>query len=137
MSGIQYRLPFAPKSLQDEAVRILAMKDGPEMIEPYKKFYKAWHEEFLSLEEATKLETELPKKKEFVAVISQFDFRHMTRTGEAQRDYWVKSLLQAETDPKAKEELRREFEDLAKDQLKLLERNVREYIAWARTQGLQ
>jgi hypothetical protein len=100
-----------PENIQEEAARIRAMTDGKEMAEAFKKLWPLWHAELLSLQEARKLEAEATGKKEFVAVISRVDERLQTQ-----------SML---------------FGTNEREKLRLLERNVREYIAWARAQGLQ
>jgi hypothetical protein len=74
-----------------------------------------WYAELLSLQEIWELENRAPARKEFVAVISRFDERLETGAFLGQEP----------------------SETAISERLRLLERNVREYIAWARTQGLQ
>jgi hypothetical protein len=108
-----WKLERMPEEIRKEAARIRDMTDGKEMADALRKLRVRWHAELLSLAEIRKLEEEAPRKKDYVAVISQFDER--LETGY----------------------LGDEDEARAREQLELLERNVREYIAWARTQGLQ
>lgn len=104
-----------PAPIREEVARVLAMDDAKAMATAFDELRVKWHAELLSLEEIRELEREAPGRKEFVAVISQFDKR--LETGHYLGD-----------DPP---------ESAVRERLELLERNVREYIAWARTQGLQ
>jgi hypothetical protein len=138
----EYKLKALSPDQQKEAARLQALQEDGALVEGFKKFLKSFHSEFLSLDEIKKLEEEGPKKKEFIAVISQFDSRFLIR----ERGYppevaeLFKKAAEAndpELQKKAEEKMRQALEEQAKQQLQTLERNVREYIAWARTQGLQ
>ncbi len=135
-----WRLQRLPPSLQGDAARIQAMPDGPEMAKAFARFSKAYHAELLSMEEIKALD-QAPGRKEFVAVISQFDGRHASRGwGDPNSDRLRQLVEEAKrtTDAKRAEAIHREILELeARDVLTVLERNVREYIAWARSQGLQ
>lgn len=137
--GRDWRLQRLPPSLQGEAARIQAMPDGPEMAVAFARFSKAYHAELLSMEEIKALD-EAPRRKEFIAVISQFDGRHLTGY-TAVRSEAVKKLLaeleKTKEPDQVKEAWRRLAELDSREVLSVLERNVREYIAWARSQGLQ
>jgi hypothetical protein len=130
--------------LQKEAARIQALPDGPEMVATLGKFFKAFHAQFLSMEEIRKLEEEAPKEKEFIAVISRFDVRHdvarrLFAEKTALREHFEKEreAKTSEERIKMREERMKRYELAVREMLETLERNVREYIAWARTQGLQ
>jgi hypothetical protein len=119
--------------LQKEAARIQGLPDGPEMVATFGKFFKSFHAQFLSMEEIRKLQEEAPKEKEFIAVISRFDVRHDV----ARRLFAEMTALEEEREVKTREERTKIYERAIREMLETLERNVREYIAWARTQGLQ
>jgi hypothetical protein len=136
----QWQINRLPKVIKDEAARISALSDGPELMEAYKKLYRAFHEELLSLEEMKFLEQEAPKKKQFIAVISQLSPRYLLLDSHLDHPE-VKTLYEQaekETDLKARDQIYRKAAKLvAASTLKTLERDVREFIAWARSQGLQ
>lgn len=138
--GRDWRLQRLPPSLQGEATRIQAMPDGPEMAKAFARFSKAYHAELLSMDEMKALD-QAPQRKEFIAVISQFDGRHVYSGWGVSNAAPLKKLLEeAEKtkDAKQVEAIYRKIHELeAQDTLTVLERNVREYIAWARSQGLQ
>lgn len=143
LASQEHRIKALSYAQQKEAARLRALlDDDASLIEGFKKFHKAFHDEFLSMAEIRKLEEEFPKKKEFVAVISQFDPRFLLRergyTAEVMELYrQAEEKKDPELRKKAEEAWRKAHEEAAKEQLTTLERNVREYIAWARTQGLQ
>jgi hypothetical protein len=136
----EHKLKGLSYAQQKEAARLRHLEDDAAVVEGFKKFIKTFHDELLSVDEIKKLEEEFPKKKEFIAVISQFDPRFLIRERG-----WTPEVMElykaAKEDPallkKAEERHRQIMEEGAKEQLKTLERNVREYIAWARSQGLQ
>lgn len=142
LSSMDWRFGAISKDLQKSAQAVLAMKDGKPMLAAYRKVHRQLHDHLLSMAEAKRLEEEAPKEKEFVAVISQFDNR-LLDYGRWHRppDPTLQKLIERynkQIDPEAQKELGRKIEALRlKKQLETLERNVREYIAWARAQGLQ
>jgi hypothetical protein len=84
----------------------------------------------LSLEEAKKLETREVANKRFIAVISAFDQR---------LEYWVEldwaELSKIPDDEERNRVMLKRQEQAARKALAKLEQSVREYIAWARSQG--
>jgi hypothetical protein len=110
-----WMLKRMPAPIREEVGRVVAMEDAKEMATAFDDLRVRWHAELLSLQEAWELEHKAPARKEFVAVISQFDERLET------------GCYRGEDPP----------DSVVRKRLELLERNVREYIAWARTQGLQ
>ena len=91
----------------------------------------------LSLVEAQKLIANGPSRGEFVAVVSQYDNRLIVSTWSTQLEA---DLAEAELLPdpaKRDAAIRAAREKAARQVVDELEQNVREYISWARSQGLQ
>ncbi|MBI3099362.1 MAG: hypothetical protein HYY93_14145 [Planctomycetes bacterium] len=93
----------------------------------------------LSLAEATRMESRAVKDREFIAVISAFDSRFEYQWYNVSEDLRKKvSEVDAIPDPSkrmvAQETLQ---EEIAREAVARLEEAVREYIAWAKSQGAQ
>ena len=94
----------------------------------------------LSLEEAERLVKRAEEGKEYVAVISQYDMRFAQsgwgpRTKERQEAYAKAAKIEDAGARRA--EYQRLAEIAAQETLQKLEKAVRQYISWARSQGLQ
>lgn len=93
----------------------------------------------LSRAEAEALERRAATDKEFVAVINGFDGRFEYMPGprnEVEQKEWETAW--SLPDPAKRQEAVRVLEErAAREALERLEQGVREYIAWARTQGAQ
>lgn len=101
-------------------------KNAPGPVDPKK----------LSLAEAKKLEERAVRDKEFIALISGFDgrFEYDRTTTPDWSKRWDES--EAIADPAKRAAAQRALEEeRARAALERLEKGVREYIAWARSQG--
>jgi hypothetical protein len=118
-----------------------SMEDVEKMREAYNKIVEKVGNERLSLSEAKALEQRAEAGKEFIAVVSQFDTRFASsgwggRSSEEMKAE-LKRIETLET-RKEKQEARRELrEQMATHGLEALEKAVRQYIHWARGQGVQ
>jgi len=94
-------------------------------------------EEKVSLREMKSLEAGDGKDRDFVAVISQrqFEYQEYPTTPELQKKFEAARLIKDDAErAKAYQELQKEA---ASETLKRLEGSVRDYLEWARGQGLQ
>jgi len=130
-----------PQQLQDEAGRIAQMTDVEETREAFAALMEKERNQKLSLAEARELEKRAVRDKEFIAVISRFDrrfitsFRGRSRTPEEKAEY--DSVAAIKDDKERLEAFRKLLERSVKRALEALETSVRQYIRWARSQGLQ
>ena len=119
----------------------LATEDDAAFRDAYSRVQEIRRREGLSLAEAVKLIERAERGDQYVAVISQFDLRYAqpgfstSRLSELQRAKH-RAIGQIE-DPVEKAAARKKFaEELARAAVERLERDVRQYIRWARSQGL-
>ncbi len=127
-SRLQYKVKneFTGK-IKEHAQRTLELTDEARFRKGFADLEKEIGRSKLSLKEARHLATIPTEKKEFIAVISLFDRRfHITR-GSRKFD--------AAT-PKSADELKKTREEQVGEVLKNLEKSVRQYLEWARSQGL-
>lgn len=136
--------PYLIDQLKDkkEAARILEIKDKKEQAQAYLKAYDIEQEseskKKLSLKEISQLEVIAKDKKKFVLVLSQYDPRLIQRAWDPVITPEIKKkLAAASSEEERKEILRNSQQQTADAILKTLEKDVRSYINWAKSQGLQ
>lgn len=125
------------QALADEIAAANALPDPARRETALQSIQEKLARRFISLEEIKKLADEAPRTKQFVAVVSQFDTRFA-------REYWSESMreemqaINSIPDPAKRDAALRELEEKsARVCIERLEQSVREYIAWARSQGAE
>ncbi len=128
------REPDAP-ALKKAFAEAQKIQDKADRAEAMEKVLEQYSTPRVSLEELRKLEQQPEVDKDFIAVISQFD-RRFVYYGWSKEYISQRKKAQAIADPaKRKAALLSIQKLMAKEALEKLEGAVREYIAWARTQG--
>jgi hypothetical protein len=137
--AIAEQWPHDPPSEESrEAREALELPPGSERDKRMRECIQHRHDRRLSLEEAKRLDEPKGKEGPFVAVISRYDPRLTIRHDPSIVKRYRSQLEEARGDPDRIEELYRQIErDQAQATLQRLEKEVREYIAWVRRQGVR
>ncbi len=128
------RLDLSPEERTD-AERFAALPPGQERIEHLLSLLATRRARLVSLREMQELEQRALRDREFIAVISQFDQRFLYHSRRAWDDAALAAIEKLPEAEREAERRRLTMEDAA-EALTNLETAVRDYLAWARTQGL-
>lgn len=138
---LQWLTSFVGADIKKEIEEIGKMEDLEKMRPAYERLSEKIGKTKLSLAEARILEKRAEEKKEYIAVISQYDRRFVTSRWGGLSPEAVdveRKRIKALKTAKEREDAWRDAEERAADDgLKALEQAVRQYIQWARSQGVQ
>ncbi len=127
----------AEKHLAKEIDAALALEDDAAFLTACKRVRHLLKRSKLSLSEAKKLEERAEEGEQFVAVISRFDRRYATSClPSALQRQKLKAIVEISDEKERAAALNKFREAAARDSLERLERHVKEYIRWARSQGM-
>lgn len=119
------------KAIENIPDRLRAMAALFEKLKPQESDQK------VSLREMSALEANVEKDREFVAVISQRQFSYHSGPTTPEMGKAWEAAMAIEDKEKRAEALKKLQEEAASATLKQLEESVRDYLEWARGQGLQ
>jgi len=131
----------ADAELKAEIGKAAGIQDEGQLRQAYDALARKSGKSKLSLAEAQALEKRAEQGKEFIAVISQFDSRFITsrwgRVSSEEEAAEMKRIESLKTPKEKKDAWRTLKEKAAVRSVEALEKAVRQYIQWARAQGLQ
>lgn len=138
------RLGIRAKRLNEELAKLaedVIAKDGEAFDAALAEWVVAYDAERLSMSEIRKVSHRGPKRGEFIAIVSPFDRRYeflwegKREQSDRERELFEEFVI--ERDATTQERIRDEiWKEIAREALENLERDVRDYICWARSQGL-
>jgi len=120
--------------VKNEIDRIISIQDGKELRENYDIFIKKMNDRWISLAEIRELSATALQEKKFIAVISKFDRRFCSGIWGVNLEDWEE--VHKEMNKKGYYSYEEMKKIMAKRALDRLEKNVRQYIEWAHSNGL-